>query len=102
MNGYKTSFTAGDGMLTVVVDRDEQGGSPVARFSWDTDGALGELAAALGAMHALRERRQRCRGAVPAAGRRRAPRPRVLGAAVPLLDDLDQAIALLELGTVTP
>jgi hypothetical protein len=99
MSAYRTSFTAGDGMLVITVDR-EQSGKPVARFSWDadeTDGALRELTAALTAMGALQERRRQCRSAAPA-GRRRTPRPRVIGAAVPMLDDLDQAIELLELG----
>jgi len=103
MKGYKTSFTTGDGMLVVTVDR-EQGGANVARFSWqpgETDAALGELAAALTAIEALEGRRRQSRQRVPSAGQR-APRPRVLGAAVPLLDDLDQAIELLELGAVTP
>ena len=71
MSRYRTSFTSDGSMLVVVVDR-EQGG-PVARFSWDpedTDGALGELAAALAAMGQLPARREHCR-VVKVTGRRR-------------------------------
>jgi hypothetical protein len=99
MNGYRTSFTAGDGMLNVRVDG--AGGDAVARFSWradETDGAIGELAAALDAMGQMRERREQCKHAQPAGKRRR---PRQSGAEVSMLDGIDQAIRVLELGAVT-
>jgi hypothetical protein len=100
MNGYRTSFTAGDGMLTVNVDT--AGGATVARFAWladETAGALGELAAALGALGHLRERQEQGRQAPKRAWARR---PRQGTCEVSMLDGIDQAIQLLELRAVTP
>jgi hypothetical protein len=95
---YRTHLTAGAGMISVVVERSSTG-APVARFTWDpadTDGALGELVAALGAAERLQERRERCRAAEP----RRPRRPRHEAGHVGLLDDVDHAIEVLELGAV--
>jgi len=102
MSAYRTTFTTGGGMLIVKVDR-EQAGTEVARFSWvaeDTEGALGELAAALVAMERLESRRQRCRVETPRAHGRRRPRAAV--SEVSMLDGIDQAIELLELRAVAP